>query len=217
MKELTTSVIDTVTLTTLPQYLTTCTGMDAHTHAIEAYVSNASLVFSDLHAMEAIKLISTSLKGAIDNPFDMNFRANTMLGSLHAGLAFSNASLGAVHAMAHSIGGLLDKPHGECNAILLEHVVEFNFVKAHERYKAVGEAMGLDFCGMNEEDIKQELVDNIRQFRCAVGINRSLKDIGLEKSRIPVLAAYSLQDACMATNTVIPDQNDIEVIYGKAY
>lgn len=211
------SLIDPVTLTTLPPYLTACTGMDALTHAIEAYVSNASSAFTDIHAIEAIKLISGSLKGAIDNPNDLGYRANTMLGSLHAGLAFSNASLGAVHAMAHSIGGLLDKPHGECIAMLLEHVVEFNFQKACDRYKVVAEAMGLDLGGMNTDEMKNRLTDRIRQFRIAIGINRELKDIGLEKASIPVLSAYALQDACLATNPVILDQNDIEVIYGKAY
>jgi alcohol dehydrogenase class IV len=157
------------------------------------------------------------LKPAIDNPLDLDFRAQTMLGSLYAGLAFSNASLGAVHAMAHSIGGLLDKPHGECNSILLEHVVDFNFYAATDRYRAVGEAMGLDFCGIPENDIKKRLIDRIRDMRISVGIDRSLKTIGLEKSSIPILAGYALQDACMATNPVIPDQNDIEVIYEKAY
>lgn len=120
------ALIDPTTTTTMDPYLTACTGMDALVHAIEAFVSTAHSPLFDIHALEAIRLVCKHLPFAIRNPQDAEARGGMMLASLEAGLAFSNASLGAVHAMAHSLGGYLDLPHGECNVLLLDHVVAFN-------------------------------------------------------------------------------------------
>lgn len=211
------ALIDPMVLTTKPPYLIACTGMDALTHAIEAYVSNANSVFSDLFALEAVKVISSNLLQIIKDPSNLQVCGNAMLGSLYAGIAFSNASLGAVHAMSHSLGGLLDKPHGECNALLLEHVIKYNFKYAPLRYKLIGEAMGLDFSNMDNERILAALIKYIKDLKLKVGINRTLKDIGLENTMIPLLAKYSINDACMATNPVLPRMKDIEVIYENAF
>ena len=146
------SLIDPRTLTTMDRYLTACTGMDALVHAFEAFASNAHSPLTDLHALEAIRLVRTSLPACIRDPSDLDARGRMMLASLEAGLAFSNASLGAVHAMAHSLGGALDLPHGECNSILLSHVVAFNFSTASERYDRIGEAMGLDWRGLGANE-----------------------------------------------------------------
>ncbi|MEN6351531.1 MAG: iron-containing alcohol dehydrogenase, partial [Syntrophomonas sp.] len=116
------ALIDPETLLTMPAYLAACTGMDALTHAIEAFVSNATSPLTDILALEAIRLVNSNIIQSLEKPQDMEVRARMMRGSMLAGLAFSNAILGAVHAMAHSLGGLLDLPHGECNAILLRHV-----------------------------------------------------------------------------------------------
>ena len=99
------SLIDPAASTTMDPFLTACTGVDALSHAIEAYVSLGHSPLTDVHALEAIRLISSSLLGAIAEPQNLESRSNMMLGSLQAGLAFSNASLGALHAMAHSLGG----------------------------------------------------------------------------------------------------------------
>ena len=99
---------------------------------------------TDLHALEAVRLAAGNLAAAVDTPGDLTVRENMMLASLHAGLAFSNASLGAVHAMAHSLGGLLDLAHGECNAMLVHHVLEFNAPAVGERYPDLCQAMGLN-------------------------------------------------------------------------
>lgn len=138
------ALIDPLTLTTMDSYLAACTSMDAMTHAIEAYVSNAQSPISDLHAIEAIHLISKNVINAINNLSDIKLMSKLMLGSLHAGMAFSNASLGAVHAMSHSLGGMLDLPHGECNAILLEHLVKYNFKHSPDRFRKISSAMGLN-------------------------------------------------------------------------
>ena len=157
------SLIDPVTLLTMPPYLTACTALDALTHGMEAFVSRANSPITDLHALEAIRLISSNLLRHDENPDDVELRTKIMLGSLHAGIAFSNASLGATHAMAHSLGGLLDLAHGECNAALLDHVVEFNFPAAGERYRQIGKAMGLKLGKMALKEGKADILHKVQE------------------------------------------------------
>lgn len=212
------ALIDPFTTTSMDANLTACTGMDALTHAIEAYVSNASSPVTDLHALEAIRLISFSLPNLLSDLTNIDLRTRIMLASLHAGLAFSNASLGAVHAMAHSLGGLLDLPHGQCNAILLPPVMDFNFDAASDRYFSIGEAMGVSFSGITSFTRKRELVlDEIRRFQASVGISQSLGILGTSRDDIPLLADSAMMDACMVTNPRLPDKKDIEAIYEKAF
>jgi len=210
------ALIDPVTLTTMSPYLSACTGLDALVHAIEAFVSNVSSPMTDIHAVAAIKLISQYLEKSIIQPDDMVIRSKVMLGSMEAGLAFSNAILGAVHAMAHSLGGLLDMAHGECNAILLEPVIDYNFASVPERYACVAEAMGIELKRMTSNEIKGALLSQIARLRTAVGVNRRLRDFGIGLSNIPELARIAMDDVCMATNPGIPTQHDIEVIYERA-
>jgi len=211
------ALIDPITTTTMDEYLTVCTGLDALTHAIEAYVSNASSPITDLHALNAIRLISSNLLKTIDNPDDLGLRGNMMLGSLEAGLAFSNASLGAIHAMAHSLGGFLDLPHGECNAILLDHVIDFNFSEEPVRYQYIGEMMGIDFCGMAEDDKKAAIIQELTYLKESVGINSTLKQIGVKESDIPQLSRNAMEDPCIVTNPRRPKQEDIEEIFRNAF
>ena len=210
------ALIDPMPTLTMSPYLTACTGMDALVHAIEAYVSTASSPLYDLHALEAVRLISANLLSVLINPTDITLRNDLMLGSLQAGLAFSNASLGAVHAMAHSLGGLLDLSHGECNAILLEHVIAYNFREAPERYTRIGEALGLDLHGLRSQDIQEAIIAEIRRLKRSVGIQRTLGERGMKRSDIPALARKAMQDPCMVTNPRIPTLRDIEVIYEEA-
>ena len=210
------ALIDPITTTTMNNYLTICTGLDALTHAIEAYVSNASSPITDTHALNAIRLISSNLAKTIDNPDDLGLRGNMMLGSLEAGLSFSNASLGAVHAMAHSLGGLLDLSHGECNAILLDHVVDFNFNEEPVRYQHVGEMMGINFRGMNKLEKKTAIIQELRHLKESIGIDRTLKQIGVKESDIPQLSRNAMEDSCIVTNPRRPKREDIGEIFKNA-
>lgn len=210
------ALIDPQTLLTASPHLTACTGMDALTHAIEAFVSNAQSAMTDVHALEAIRLIHGSLVKSLENPEDLEFHAQTMLGSLQAGLAFSNASLGAVHAMAHSLGGYKDLPHGECNAILLPHVVNYNFSAAPRRFTIIAQTMGLNTQGMTETAIQEWLVNAIISLGQAVGIRDTLKNKGVVSRDIPVLAAKAALDPCLVTNPKDITQSDLEAIYKKA-
>ncbi len=207
------ALIDPATTTTMDGELTACTGLDALCHAIEAYVSNAHSAITDLHALEAVRLISENLVAVLQHPEDIALRGQMMLASLHAGLAFSNASLGAVHAMAHSLGGFLDVPHGESNSILLPQVVAFNFESAAERYCRIGEAMGLR---MEEGREKAALVAGLVELRSRAGVNRRLSEIGVKAGDLPRLAQMAMLDVCMVTNPRIPSSKEIEVLYEEA-
>jgi alcohol dehydrogenase class IV len=160
--------------------------------------------------------MSGFLLKAYKNPGTIEYRYKTMLGSLCAGLAFSNASLGAVHAMAHSLGGFSDLPHGECNSLLLEHVMAFNYDSCPARYEVVGKAMGLDLVSLSPDMRKERIINSIRNLREALGITDSLGDLGVTKADIPQLAKNALHDPCMATNPRQPAAADIERIYEEA-
>ena len=210
------SLIDPLTLTTMDNYLAACTGLDALTHAVEAYVSIAHSPITDLHALAAIRLLSSHLVPSLAEPNNVELRKQVMLASLEAGLAFSNASLGAVHAMAHSLGGLLDLPHGEANAILLEHVMSFNFPEAGERFSQIGEAMGLDLQKRSLSEKKAAILAEIGRLRNAVGIDKSLGQKGVSRADIPQLSKKAMNDPCIVTNPRHPVRRDIEVIFEEA-
>jgi len=210
------SLIDPQTTTTMAAELTAATGMDALVHAVEAYVSNASSPITDLNALAAIPLLAENLVPAIENPRDMRYRNNMMLGSLLAGLAFSNASLGLVHAMAHSLGGLLDLPHGACDALLLDHVVGFNYPAAPERYDRIALAMGLDLSGLAPEKRRDALLKRIVGLRKDVGITTTIGALGVAEGDIPQLAANAFNDPCLATNPREASVQEIEGLYEEA-
>ncbi len=206
------ALVDPRTLTTVDAYLGACTGMDALVHAAEAFVSNASSPLTDLHALEAVRLLRGHLATSLAKPDDLEERSAVMLGSLEAGLAFSNASLGCVHALAHCLGGYLDMPHGECNALLLPQVVDFNFQAAPERYLRLGETLGCDLRGMNLAEARKALRAFLLQMRQGLGIAGTLGARGLKPADLPVLAGKALRDPCNATNPRPPSARDLEII-----
>ncbi len=209
------ALIDPVTLTTKDPYLTACTGMDALVHAIEAYVSTAHSPLTDLHALAGIRLMNEHLVATVRDGQNLDLRTQTMLGSLEAGLAFSNASLGAVHALAHSLGGRLDLPHGECNALLLEHVVADNFNAAADRYRTIAEVMHLP-TGGDDADVCARLVAHIRALRTDAGIGGALRDRKVQAGDIRALAENAVNDPCLITNPRRASIDDICTIYAAA-
>jgi alcohol dehydrogenase class IV len=205
------ALINPVTTRTLNRHMTVCTAFDILSHAMEAYVSNASSPITDIHSIEAINLFSSNIIPCINDLHNIQFRGNLMLASLHAGLAFSNASLGLVHAMAHNLGGFKDLSHGECNALLLEYVVDFNFSSEPERYLKIAKTLGFD--DLND---KYGLINGIVNLKIETGVNRTLKEIGVEEKDIPELAQRAMQDPCIVTNPVIPKKIDVEEIFKNA-
>ncbi|MFZ3204007.1 MAG: alcohol dehydrogenase-like regulatory protein ErcA [Pseudomonas sp.] len=210
------SLIDPETTLSMDPFLSACTGIDALVHAIEAFVSTGSGPLTDSHALEAMRLINGNLVAMIANPNEIALREKIMLGSMQAGLAFSNAILGAVHAMSHSLGGFLDLPHGLCNAVLIEHVVAFNYKAAPERFKMVAETLGIDTRGLNHPQIRQRLVEHLIQFKQAVGFHETLGLHGVGCSDIPFLSRNAMQDPCILTNPRDSTQRDVEVVYAEA-
>ncbi len=210
------ALIDPMVLTSMDPFLTACTGLDALSHAFEAFVSNANSPFTDLYALEAIKLIKGNLKACIDTPYDLQARGKMMLASLYAGLAFSNASLGCVHSLAHSLGGYLDLPHGECNAILLPHVVNYNFESASERYIKIAEIFNISKSQVSENKIKGIFIEELLKFKNSLGILNTLGNKGVKTDIIPLIASNAINDPCNATNPKPPVKSDLEVICKEA-
>ncbi|MDC0335267.1 iron-containing alcohol dehydrogenase [Pseudodesulfovibrio sp.] len=211
------ALIDPALTMSMDGKLTAYTGLDALTHATEAYVSNASSAITDLNALEAVWLIHKHLLKAVENPNDMEARTGMMLASTYAGLAFSNAILGAVHAMAHSLGGLLDLPHGQCNAILLDHVVDYNFDAVPDKYRQLGNALGAAMPeGAPLGEVREATLEAFRRLKRAVGIEDNLCELGMSADDLPVLADNALADACMLTNPKQPSASEIMGIYEEA-
>jgi alcohol dehydrogenase class IV len=210
------SLVDPATLTTMDAFLTACTGIDALAHAVEAYVSLGHSPLTDIHALQAMRLISSNLEKSIAEPNNLEYRNNMMLASLEAGLAFSNASLGAAHAMAHSIGGLLDLPHGQCNALILDGVIDFNYSQAEQRYRDIATALGIEIGGLPSSEIRKRLADEIRRLRETAGLRDSLSHCGVHRTEVHELAENALNDPCVVTNPRRPNQRDIEVIYEES-
>ena len=210
------ALVDPATTVTMPADLTAETGMDALTHAFEAFVSTASSPLTDMAALSAVKLVRENLRGACREPLNMEYRNNMMMASLMAGLAFSNASLGLVHAMAHSLGGAAGLPHGECNALLLEHVVDFNYSAAAGKYDSLAAAMGFD-AAHNGRDRKSFLCEQIAMMRDDLGVKGKLGEMGVPFSDISMLAAKAYRDPCLATNPRSASPDDIEKIYMMIY
>lgn len=210
------ALIDPFVLTTMSGFLTACTGMDTLSHAFEAFVSNASSPISDLFALKSIQLINENLLDSVANPGDIQVRGKVMLASLYAGLAFSNASLGCVHSLAHSLGGYLDLPHGECNAILLPHVVRFNYSAAEARYQKIAEVLGLKKEHQKTENARDFITDYLYKLNLGLGIAPGLSKRGVLSEIIPVLAEKAIKDPCNATNPRPPVLKDLEEIYKDA-
>jgi len=135
--------------------------------------------------------------------------------SLYAGLTFSNSGLGAVHALAHSLGGLLAPPHGECNALLLCAVIDFNFPAIPERYRTIADAFGINIGDASDESIRQQIIAAVDGLTKALSMPENVQHLGVRKADIPSLAENALHDACMATNPRIPHRKDIEAIYAR--
>ena len=211
------ALVDPQTTVTMSPALTAATGMDALCHAFEAFVSSAASPLTDMAALAAVRLIVDNLLEACREPADMARRNNMMMASLMAGLAFSNASLGLVHAMAHSLGGALDLAHGECNAMLLEKVVGFNYTAAAEKYDRLAEAMGVDIHRCEASRRAFVLADRIASLRKRLGITQRLVDMGVSSSDIARLAGFAAQDPCLATNPRTATVEDIEQVYRMIY
>jgi 1,3-propanediol dehydrogenase len=183
--------------------------MDVLTHAIESYVSIAATPLTDVQAKNAISLVSTYLRPSVASKTNEEAKEAMAMASLQAGLAFSNAILGAAHAISHAIGGRFPLPHGEINAILLPYVMDFNFISAPKRFTEIAELMGIDTRGMTQREAGNAAIKFVEELSIDIGIPKQLREVGLTVDIIDSLSQTALDDACMITN---PRDMDLEQV-----
>ena len=210
------SVIDPRLLTTMPEWLNAATGLDALTHGIESYVSRAHNSLTDRHALHAVALITRHLPCTQLRPSETTPRLAMAQGSLEAGMAFTNAILGATHAMSHQVGGLLDAPHGVVNAVLLPHVIRFNAQVSPDRFVPLAAAGGIRTEGLPAAEVALLLADAVRKLADEVGVPKRLTELGVTDALVPQMARTTLKDACLATNPRAADARDIEALFRAA-
>ena len=207
------AVVDPDMMSSMPKGLTAATGMDALTHAIEGYITKAAWEMTDMFHLKAIELISSSLRGAVENTPEG--REGMALGQYVAGMGFSNVGLGIVHSMAHALGAVYDTPHGVANAILLPTVMEFNADATGEKYRDIAKAMGVQGPEtMSQEEYRKAAVDAVRKLASDVGIPKDLKGIAKEED-VRFLSESAVADACAPGNPKEATLEDIEMLYRK--
>lgn len=211
------SVNDPALMVAMPKALTAATGMDALTHAVEAYVSTAATPITDACALKAIELISGNLRQAVANGQDLPAREAMAYAQFLAGMAFNNASLGYVHAMAHQLGGFYDLPHGVCNAVLLPHVQRFNAKVSAARLRDVAAALGVEVAELNAEQGAAAAIATIEQLSRDIDIPPGLAVLGAKVEDVPILASNALKDACGLTNPRPASQAEIEAVFKAAF
>ena len=203
----------------MPASLTAATGMDALTHAIEAYVSTDANPLTDAAALKAMEMIGHYLPKAVANGDYMKARDKMAYAQYLAGIAFNNASLGYVHAMAHQLGGFYDLPHGVCNALLLPYVERFNIIGNYDRIVGIGQAMNMDehFSTGLYPDKAMAVIGGIKRFADFVGIPANLKVLGVKPEDFEIMAENAMKDACAVTNPRKAKKEQIIEIYRQAY
>lgn len=199
-----------------PKQLTAATGMDALTHAIEAYTTLGAYRLSDALTLESIKIIGESLENAVENGEDLEARSKMAWGSFIAGLAFSNCGLGIVHSMAHQLGSEYNLPHGVANAILLPEVVEYNLSSNYKKFKEIAEALGENVKLLSDEEGAKKAVEAIRKLSNKIDIPK-LKDTKFNLEDIQKLSNQAFNDICTGGNPKKVTVEAIENIYLKAY
>ena len=201
-----------------PPALTAATGMDALTHAVEAYMSTDATPVTDSAALKAIELVGDNLRQAVANGDNFDARDNMAYAEFLAGMAFNNASLGYVHAMAHQLGGFYDLPHGVCNAILLPHVVDYNMISDPGRVADIGEALGVNTEGMNTRDAADAAIEAIKKLSTDIEIPGSLSELDdVDPDDFKELAENALKDASALTNPRKGGLDDVIGIFESAY
>ncbi|MGW8193594.1 MAG: iron-containing alcohol dehydrogenase [Desulforhopalus sp.] len=216
------AVDDPLLMMGMPPALTAATGMDALTHAVEAYVSTIATPMTDSAAEKAIELIATHLRPAVANGSDIVAREGMCYAQYLAGMAFNNASLGHVHAMAHQLGGFYDLPHGECNAILLPHVSNFNLIAKMERFVKIAELMGENVDGLSPRAAAEKALEAIKKLSTDIGIPAGLVELGKKYGKevkaedIDTMTVNAQKDACGLTNPRTPSDDDVKAIYKAA-
>lgn len=194
------AINDPVLMVGKPPALTAATGMDALTHAVEAYVSTIATPITDACAIKAIELVARYLSPAVANGENLEARDKMAYAEYLAGMAFNNASLGYVHSMAHQLGGFYNLPHGVCNAILLPAVSQYNLIACPQRFADIAVAMGENISGLSVMEAAEKAIGAIRRLSASIGIPTGLKALNVKEEDLKVMAENAKKDACQFTN-----------------
>jgi alcohol dehydrogenase class IV len=214
------AILDYKLTMSMPKSMTAASGIDALTHAIEAYVSKQANDFTDLLALSAVRLIRNSIRQVWHDGSDEDARQNMLMGSFQAGIAFSNSSVGLVHSMSEPLGACFHVPHGLSNAMLLPAVTKFSITGAPSRYAEIARCMDLANSSMADEECCKTLIDELLQLNRELEIS-SPKSFGIEKACYEEHIEKMTNDAAAAgstgNNPVIPTIDQIKEIYCETY
>ncbi|KAF1073784.1 hypothetical protein MKMG_02073 [Methanogenium sp. MK-MG] len=211
------SLLDTVPLMTQPGDVTVNSGIDALTHAIEAYVSNGASHFSDMLALESIKLSADIFPFSLDRADDPDHRFQSLMASMYAGIAFSNAGLGLIHAMSHAIGGMYDLPHGIASSIVMRSAIQYNYSSSKRKYRKIAHILGVSPDITDDKRVVTGMFEQIMDMRGSIDNPLSLSVYGASKADIPDLVARSAGDPCIATNPRIPGRKDLSNLFESVF
>jgi alcohol dehydrogenase len=211
------SVNDPEMMMSMPPALTAATGMDALTHAVEAYVSKNATPVTDAKAYKAAELIARGLRKAVLDGNDINAREDMCYASFLAGTAFNNAGLGLVHAMAHPLGGMYNLPHGLCNALLLQHVVKFNMNSAQSKYSELAAAVGEGKAWHSERENSESFTRFIANLARSINIPSGLSEAGVMTKDLETLANEAMDEMIGATNPRPYSAQQVLEIYRAAF
>ena len=211
------AIADPALTQSLPPAVTAATGMDALTHAIECYVSPVATRMTDTLALKAIELIGTNLRQAVANGDNLEARSNMMLASTMAGMAFGNASVGMVHAVAHALGGLFNIPHGVANALMLPPVMAFNLIACPAKFADIAVALGEVLVGLSPMEAAQCAVDAVQMLSEDVGIPQDLKALGADPAKIDALVDESETQGAIRFNPRKVTRPDLVTLFTEAF
>ena len=213
------AILDPTLTTGLPRHVTAATGIDAMVHAVEAYTSaRLKNPLSDALAREALRLLSANLLRACEHPTDLAARSAMLLGAHLAGVAFSNAPVAGVHALAYPLGGLHHLPHGLSNALMLRHVLQHNANAARDHYAELAQILVPDCAGQGSQSQCAALIDALDKMVTETGLRPRLRDHGIERSDIPILAREAMkQTRLLVNNPCLIDEADAARLYEAAW
>lgn len=210
------SINDPELMVGMPPGLTAATGLDALTHAVEAYVSTDATPITDALAIQAMEIIPRFLPRAVANGEDMEAREQMAYAQSLAGMAFNNASLGYVHAIAHQFGGFYNFPHGVCNAILLPYVCRFNLISREERFADIAAFLGNNVYGLSTREAAEEGIQTMERLARDLDIPKGFSELGAKEQDIETLAKHAMEDATALTNPRKPKLEEVIEIIRQA-
>ena len=208
---------DPMLMLDIPQATTAATGLDAYVQAVELFVSVDHNDITDSQCEKAIKIIQKYLPEAVANGHNVEARTKMVEGEMLAGMAFNNANLGYVHAMAHQLGGQYDAPHGVCCALMLPVVEEWNIIACPDRFAKLAEIMGYDTTGMTTMEAAHKSIDGMRELAKAIGIPDSIKAIGAKPEDFELMAENALKDGNAFSNPRKGTKEEVIKLFQKAY